>query len=86
MAETCTTAGKASLIYRHSFVKQETIALIPQEGYGGYCQQSKEGLLWLLHQEVTHFPGLQHSLSTHREKSLCGVPVDGFHAATNTVF
>jgi hypothetical protein len=50
-----------------------------------YRQQSREGLLWLLQQEVTLFPGIQHTRSTHGEKSVCGAPVDGFHAASNTV-
>jgi G:T-mismatch repair DNA endonuclease (very short patch repair protein) len=85
MAETCTIAGKSILIFRHSFLKKDTIALVSQDGYGGHRQQSREGLLWLLQQEVTLFPGMQHARSTHGEKSVCGAPVDGFHAASNTV-
>jgi hypothetical protein len=85
MAETCTIAAKTMLYFRHGFLKEDTIGVIPQSGYRGHRNQSFEGMLWLLLQEVEHYPGLQHAFSVHGEKSICGAPVDGFHEETNTV-
>jgi G:T-mismatch repair DNA endonuclease (very short patch repair protein) len=85
MAETCTIAAKTMLFFRHSFLKADTIGVIPQDGYGGHRNQSTEGLLWLLLQEADHYPGLQHARSVQGEKVICGSPVDGFHDTSNTV-
>ena len=54
-------------------------------GIAGRRNQSCEGLLWLLLQEID-YPDLQHALSTCGEKVLFENPVDGLHEATNTVF
>jgi hypothetical protein len=85
MAETCTTAAKTMMFYRHSFLKADSIGVIPQDGYGGHRNQSKEGMLWLMYQEAEFYPGLQHARSVRGEKIVCGFPVDGFHAETQTV-
>jgi G:T-mismatch repair DNA endonuclease (very short patch repair protein) len=85
MAETCTIAAKTMMFFRYSFLRKNTIGCIPQNGYSGFRNQSREGLLWLLLQEIELYPGLQHSHSRQGEKSVCGFPVDGFHEASNTV-
>ena len=83
-AECCTIASKTLLFFRHAFLRPNTIGVIGQQGYGGPRNQSREGLLWLLLQERV-YPGMQHALSTRGEAKLLGVPVDGFHAPSNTV-
>ena len=84
MAKTCTIAAKTMLYFRNSFLKENTIGVIPQNGYQGYRKQSAEGMFWLLSQEF-QFPNLRHALSTQGEKVICGLPVDGFDEASNTV-
>jgi hypothetical protein len=85
MAETCTVASKCNLFFRNRFLEVDSIGVIPHKGYSGHRNQSKEALLWLLYQERINFPGLIHAASTKGEKSILGIPVDGFHEATNTV-
>jgi len=85
MAETCTIAAKTMMFFRYKFLKPRTIGIIPQNGHIGHRNQSIEGLMWLLLQEAEHYPGLQHARSTHGEKTVCGIPVDGFHAESKTV-
>jgi G:T-mismatch repair DNA endonuclease (very short patch repair protein) len=85
MAETCTIAAKTMLYFRHSFLKPNSIGVIPQNGYGGHRNQSIEGLLWILLQEAEHYPGLQHARSTQGEKVISGFPVDGYYAETKSV-
>jgi hypothetical protein len=84
-AETCTAAAKTMMFFRHSFLKADTIGVIPQHGFGGHRNQSFEGMLWILLQEAETYPGLQHARSTHGEQVICGFPVDGYHSATKTV-
>ena len=72
-------------VFRHEFLKDNTIGVISQTGIAGRRNHSYEGLLWLLLQEI-HYPDLQHALSTRGEKVLLKAPVDGFHEVTNTVF
>jgi hypothetical protein len=85
MAETCTIAAKTMLFYRHKFLEENSIAVIPQGGFRGHRNQSWEGMVWLLQQETDNYPGLQHARSTQGEKVICGSPVDGFHAPSKTV-
>ena len=61
------------------------IATISQTGIAGRCKQSREGLLWVLPQEINYLD-LQHAHSAHGKKVLLKAPVDGFHEATNTFF
>ena len=76
---------KNDYVFRHEYLKDNTIGVISQTGIAGRRNHSYEGLLWLLLQEI-NFPDLQHALSTRGEKVLLKAPVDGFHEATNTVF
>jgi hypothetical protein len=85
MAETCTIAAKTMLFFRYRFLKENMIGVIPQNGYQGFRNQSHEGMVWLLLQEHENYPGLQHARSAHGEHVVCGFPVDGFHAPSNTV-
>ena len=85
MAECCTIASKTMMFFRHDFLKDNTIGVISQTGIAGHRNQSREGLLWLLLQEID-YPGLQHALSAQGEKVLLKRPVDGFHSESKTVF
>ena len=66
-------------------LKDNTIGVISQTGIVGHRNHSREGLLWVLLQEI-NYPEQQHAHSTRGEKVLLKAPVDGFHEATNTVF
>ena len=68
---------KSNDVFRHEYLKGNTIGVISQSGIAGRPNQSREGFLWLLLQE-SNYPGLQHALSARGEKVL-------FHEATNTV-
>ena len=65
MAECCTIASKTMMFFAHGFLKDKTIGVIRQTGVTGHRNQSREGLLWLLLQEVNY----PHS--RHREKKFC---------------
>jgi hypothetical protein len=85
MGETCTIASKTMLFFRHQFLEKNEIGVIPQGGYRGHRNQSREGQVWLLLQERDVYPGLQHARSTLGEKIICGFPVDGYHAPSKTI-
>ena len=85
MAECCTIASKNYDVFRHEYLKDNTIDVVSQMGIAGRRNHSYESLLWLLLQGI-NYPDLQHTLSTRGEKVLLKAPVDGFHEATNTVF
>jgi hypothetical protein len=85
--ECITLASACMRSYLRNFMPEDTIGIVPREGYRGRAVQSskaKKWLWWLQHNDPRL--KLQTCLSFEGEKTLLGAPVDGYDEATATVY
>ena len=84
--QTChTIAGLALKIYRANFLTEETNGQIPATGYGGNVNQSVIALCWIS-QLIEEGISLRSKLSPEGEEKILNRFVDGYCAATNTIY
>jgi hypothetical protein len=77
--ESITIASACNKMLRKSFLKPNTIGLIPARGYTCKNKYSKKAMMWLLHMEQTDGVKIMHGRNG-REYSLPKLPcfsVDG---------
>ncbi|XP_031342123.1 uncharacterized protein LOC116170010 [Photinus pyralis] len=84
--ECCTIASACSLVFRRNFLQEETIGLIPHGGNRMADNQSRTAIKWLIHLQTTDVPDLQHAGNSREVRLKEGILVDGYSAATNTVY
>uniref|UniRef100_A0A8D8ZAP4 DNA-directed DNA polymerase n=1 Tax=Cacopsylla melanoneura TaxID=428564 RepID=A0A8D8ZAP4_9HEMI len=72
-----TIAGTCMAIYRSSYLKNETLAIVKPVRKEMF---SKESISW-----ISKFPNVQHAMNGG-EVEICGAKVDGFDKETNTVY
>ena len=70
--------------YRTHLLPENSIALIPENGYFGNQNQSPEALKWLLWLEFKHNIKIQKYSDIKGEKVILNFRVDGFHSKSNT--
>uniref|UniRef100_A0A1Y1L1R3 DNA-directed DNA polymerase n=1 Tax=Photinus pyralis TaxID=7054 RepID=A0A1Y1L1R3_PHOPY len=83
--ESVTLPGACNKIFRRSFLKPNTIGLIPKGGYRNCDNQSKLAIRWLLLEERSRQIDIIHS-GKQKEARVGGVKVDGYCPKTNEVF
>ena len=85
--ECITLASSCMRAYRRNFMPKDSIGIVPREGYRGLVQQSRKAKRWLYWLQVRDRDlRLQSCLSPQGEKVVMGAPVDGYDAATQTVY
>ncbi|KAK4882043.1 hypothetical protein RN001_005362 [Aquatica leii] len=84
--ESCTIAGACNTVFRRHFLKDDTIGLIPPNGYRMADQQSSIAIKWLLWLEHSSGITIQHAGNGREVRLQQGILVDGFCARTNTVY
>ena len=84
--EQCITiASVCNTIFRTSFLKKETIAIIPSEGYRPKWKQSIMAYKWLAYESHKRGIRIQHGRNGG-EKRVGPYSLDGYHAESNTAF
>lgn len=89
--EACTMASTSNLIYRHVFMDENTIGIIPPYGYRPKDQQSTLGRLYLKWRDETEFGSDLLYMSKHGdgEKRIrinrVNAKVDGYDPVTKTI-
>ena len=86
--ESCTIASTYNKVFRKSFLKPETIGLIPSGGYSCNRNYSKKALMWILHLQEEGKCKILHARNG-REYRLPELPQfsgDGYCSETRTVF
>ncbi|KAG5885995.1 hypothetical protein JTB14_025389 [Gonioctena quinquepunctata] len=83
--EAITLPGACNKIFRRSFLKPETIGLIPKNGYRCRDNQSKIAIQWLVWEEQQRCIKIQHA-GRGPEASMANMKVDGFCEETNQIF
>ncbi|XP_031338143.1 uncharacterized protein LOC116167047 [Photinus pyralis] len=83
--ESVTLPGACNKIFRRSFLKQNTIGIIPKGGYRRCDTQSVIATRWLLLEERNRKLNIVHS-GRQKEARVGGVKVDGYCDETKDVF
>ena len=78
-----TIASACNKVYRHRFLKPNTIGIVPLGGYRVKIRQSNMAFRWLHYLEKIHQIQIEHGRSSG-ERNVCGYYVDGFY--NNTVY
>lgn len=73
-------------VYRSEHIKENAIAMVPVRGYINKTNYSNEAIRWLDYVAFSEGILIQHALNGSGEKKIAGISVDGFCAATNTVY
>ncbi|KAK4880439.1 hypothetical protein RN001_008585 [Aquatica leii] len=84
--ESCTIAGACNTVFRRNYLTENSIGLIPPNGYRMADKQSTIAIQWLLWLEHTLNIKIQHAGNSREVKLKEGFLVDGFCHATNTVY
>lgn len=81
-----TIAGACNKVYRKSYLEEDTLSIIPANGYRLTDKQSHVALKWLTALELTHGIEIHHA-GRGREFTIPSVGrCDGYHEATKTVY
>ena len=83
--EATTIAQACNLVWRKKFMPQQTIGLIPAQGYVNQRKFSIKGIRWLQSIAVSKNIHIQHALNGG-EYQIGSFSVDGFDRSSNTVF
>lgn len=84
--EKCLTiASSCNLAYRKNFLKKDTIAIIPPNGYRQKDKQSRIAINWLLWLERTTGLTIRHAFN-NSEVQIGPYKVDGLCQETNTIY
>lgn len=84
--ERCITiASVCNTIFRNTFLKKDTIAIIPPEGYRPKVKQSILAYKWLAYESHKRGIQIQHGRNGG-EKRVGPYFLDGYHAESNTAF
>lgn len=81
-----TIASACNKVFCSNYLEPDTIGIIPRQGYRFVDNQSFIGLKWLVWQEKLRGIIIEHAGRGIEKVLENGLKVDGFHAATNTVF
>ncbi|KAK4885045.1 hypothetical protein RN001_001316 [Aquatica leii] len=84
--ESCTIAGACNSVFRRNYLTENSIGLIPPNGYRMADKQSTIAIKWLLWLEHTLDIKIEHAGNAREVKLKEGILVDGFCHATNTVY
>lgn len=89
-SEASTMASTCNLVYRRVFMQENTIGIIPPNGYHPKDQQSALGRLYLKFRDEVEFGGdLEYASKNGGERRICikglNAKVDGFDRLTNTI-
>jgi len=76
-----TIASACNLVFRKLFLKPETIAIIPHNGYRAKDKQSALAVRWLQWMEISKHINIQHAYNG-REATIGPYKVDGLHGHT----
>ncbi|XP_078576400.1 uncharacterized protein LOC144862027 [Branchiostoma floridae x Branchiostoma japonicum] len=81
-----TIASACNVVFRTLFLKEKTIGIVPVNGSRQRDKQSRDAVEWM--NFVAHKEGVQikHAKNSNGEKRVCGLKVDGFDEASNTVY
>ncbi|KAJ8683048.1 hypothetical protein QAD02_018840 [Eretmocerus hayati] len=78
-SEAITIAGACAAAFRTTFMTDETIGIIPNEGYVRADRQSRKAIEWLLWTE-REYSGIKHAANGHEHTLFNRIPLDGFVA------
>uniref|UniRef100_A0AC34EZR4 DNA-directed DNA polymerase n=1 Tax=Panagrolaimus sp. ES5 TaxID=591445 RepID=A0AC34EZR4_9BILA len=84
--ESQTIAGACMRAYRTHFLPRQSIAIMPENGYGSHENASAFAIKWLLWIEKKHLVVIQHRNTIYGEKYIAGFKVDGYAPETNTAY
>ena len=84
--ECITIASLCNTIFRKLFLKQETIAIIPPDGYRPKEKQSILAHKWLAWESHTRGIRIEHSRNGGEKRVEPHYSLDGYHEKTNTAF
>jgi hypothetical protein len=84
--ESVTIASCAQLIYRKLFLRPNTIGVLPPSGYRPHANQSRKALLWLSWLKQKEGIDIRDTRHPDGEFKINNYRVDGYCAASNTVY
>src|SRR3978361_2190327 len=83
--EAITIPGACNKLFRRKFLQQDSIAVLPKNGYRAADTQSKIATQWLIYEAQQRGINIRH-VAGQREKHIDGTKVDGYCAETWQVF
>lgn len=83
--DACTIAGACNKVFRANFLQEETIGILPPNGYRLGDKQSKNALKWLYFIEMNHQIEVIHAGRGREFSHPAFGRVDGYHPPSNTI-
>lgn len=84
--DACTIAGSCNIVFRSKYMKEDSIGVLPPNGYRLSENQSKTALKWLKYVELDKDIIIQHAGRGKEFQHTKFGRVDGYHAESNTIF
>ena len=85
LSEACTIAQACSKVWRKNHMPENSIAIIPPEGYPNQKNYSIKAVRWIQSEAKTRGIEIKHALNGG-EQRINGHYVDGYHEESRTVF
>ena len=73
-------------VFRSHHIEENTIAMVPGNGYANKTNFSADAIRWLDFVSKTEGIFIQHALNGKGEKKIAGISVDGYSEENNTVY
>ena len=83
--ESCTIAQTCSKVWRKNYMPEDSIAIIPPEGYPNQKNYSIKAVRWIQSEAKKNEIEIRHALNGGEEK-ICDHYVDGYHQDPKTIF
>ena len=81
-----TIASLCNHIYRRNFMKEDSIGLIPENGYNPKQKYSMKSLFWLKYQSYIDKVEIRHARSIEKEKQIGLYTLDGYCEENKTIY
>uniref|UniRef100_A0A914YXL3 DNA-directed DNA polymerase n=1 Tax=Panagrolaimus superbus TaxID=310955 RepID=A0A914YXL3_9BILA len=81
-----TISGACMKAYRTNFLPEQSISIMPENGYGSHDKASVMAIKYLMWVSKKDNIFIQHRNTLEGEKHVCGFKLDGFAPATNTAY